>query len=219
MKENSFYRQQGKALTKGKILNIFLITFIFASIIGVITSIGSSFAPVFDPETLQIVDPGNPGLSQLFNLIAIALSGYVLYGTTKMFIQVTQNQQPDIETTLLYGPKEQPTKAPLLNVIQGILIGLWTLLFIIPGIIKSYSYALTTLILVNEPTSQPLATITKSRQLMDGKKMQLFLLDLSYLGWYILSLFTLGILAVWVIAWHQTARTLFLLDAYQPNNR
>jgi uncharacterized membrane protein len=57
--------------------------------------------------------------------------------------------------------------------------------------------------------------ITKSRQLMDGKKMQLFLLDLGYLGWYILSLFTFGILAIWVSAWHATARVLFYQDVYQ----
>jgi uncharacterized membrane protein len=74
---------------------------------------------------------------------------------------------------------------------------------------------MTTFILVNEPNIQSVDAITKSRKLMDGKKLQLFMLDFSYLGWYILSLFTLGILSIWVSAWHQTARTLFFTDAYK----
>jgi uncharacterized membrane protein len=120
-----------------------------------------------------------------------------------------------LEKALINSVKEQPVKAPLLSLVQGIFLSLWTLLFILPGLIKSYSYAMSTYILVNEPTVDVVASITKSRQLMDGKKMKLFMLDLSYLGWYILSLFTLGILTIWVASWHQTARTLFFKDAYQ----
>jgi uncharacterized membrane protein len=74
-------------------------------------------------------------------------------------------------------------------------------------------------LLVNEKTLGPVDAITKSRQLMDGKKMQLFMLDLSYIGWYLLSLLTLGILTIWVSPWHQTARTLFFADVYQVNQK
>jgi uncharacterized membrane protein len=92
-------------------------------------------------------------------------------------------------------------------------------LFIIPGIVKSYSYALSSYLLVNDKTLGPVDAITKSRTLMNGKKMQLFMLDLGYLGWYVISLFTFGILSIWVSAWHQTARTLFFVDAVQPTTR
>ena len=214
MKKNSEYRREGRALAKGKILNIFLIGLIFSSILGVVTSIGSTFNPVFEEGTLNIIEPGNPGLAQLFNLIAVALGGYVTYGFTKMFLGVAKNEKPEFEPILTAGVKEQPIKAPLLSVISGLFLGLWSLLFIIPGMIKSYSYAMASFLLVNEKTLGPVDAITKSRQLMDGKKMQLFLLDLGYLGWYILSLFTFGILIIWVSSWHQTARTLFFKDAY-----
>jgi uncharacterized membrane protein len=115
--------------------------------------------------------------------------------------------------------KEQPVNAPLLSVISNFFIGLWTLLFIVPGIVKSYSYAMSSYLLVNEKTLGPVDAITKSRQLMDGKKMQLFMLDLGYFGWYLLSILTLGILTIWVSAWHQTARALFFADAYQVNQK
>jgi len=76
---------------------------------------------------------------------------------------------------------------------------------------------MSSFLLVQEPTLSSIDAITKSRKLMDGKKGQLFALDFSYFGWYVLSLFTFGILFAWVIPWHQTARTLFMRDAYQPD--
>lgn len=219
MRQNSEYRREGRALAKGKILNIFLIGLIFSTILGVVTGIGSTFNPVFEEGTLNVINPGNPAVAQLFNLIALALGGYVTYSFTKMFIGVTKNENPEFEPLLTAGVKEQPINAPLLSFISNLFIGLWTLLFIIPGIVKSYSYAMASYLLVNEKTLGPVDAITKSRQLMDGKKMQLFMLDLSYIGWYLLSLLTLGILTIWVSPWHQTARTLFFADVYQVNQK
>lgn len=215
MKTNTEYRVSGRELTKGKILNIFLVGLIFSIVLGIVTGIGQAFGPTIDQNTLQVIDPGVPALNFLFSVIALLVSGYVTYGFTKMMIGVTKNEQPDIEKVLTSSIKDQPIKAPLLMFITNVFLALWTLLFIIPGIIKSYSYAMTSFLLVNEPNIQPVDAITKSRKIMDGKKMQLFLLDLSYVGWYILSLFTLGILSIWVSAWHQTARTLFFTDAYK----
>ena len=179
------------------------------------SSIGSTFARQIDWQTMTIISEGVPGLDLLFSVIVFILGTYVSYNLTKVFIQVTKNEKPLIEESLLVVFKEQPVKAPLLGFIEGIFLSLWTLLFIVPGFIKTYSYALSTFILVNEPDIDAVAAITKSRQLMDGKKLQLFLLDLSYIGWYVLSLLTLGILTIWVASWHQTARTLFLQDAYK----
>ena len=219
MNNNTEYRRKGRELTKGKILNIFLLGLIFSSILGVITGIGASFNPVLSADLSTVLDPGNPAVAQLFNLIALALGGYVTFGFTKMFIGVSKNEKPEFEPILTAGIKEQPINAPLLSLISGFFIGFWTLLFIIPGIVKSYSYALSSYLMVNDKTLGPVDAITKSRTLMNGKKMQLFMLDLGYLGWYLLSLPTLGILSIWVSAWHQTARTLFFIDAVKPNIR
>jgi uncharacterized membrane protein len=107
----------------------------------------------------------------------------------------------------------------LLNLIQSFFLAFWTLLLIIPGIIKSYSYALTSYLIVQDRLLSPINAITKSRKLMDGHKFNLFMLDLGYLGWYVLSIFTFGVLLAWVIPWHQTARTLFFADVVQPVTR
>ena len=70
---------------------------------------------------------------------------------------------------------------------------LWSLLLIIPGIIKHYSYAMTPYILKEEPEMKNNAAIEKSMVMMDGNKMKLFMLDLSFIGWAILCIFTFGI--------------------------
>lgn len=75
---------------------------------------------------------------------------------------------------------------------------LWSLLFIIPGIIKSFSYAMTFYIL-SEKDLTTTEAITESRKIMDGHKWELFCLLLSYLGWHILAIFTFGILEFWIV--------------------
>ena len=99
------------------------------------------------------------------------------------------------------------------NIVAGILVQiftfLWALLFIIPGIVKSYSYAMTYYILADNPDMAPTDAITESRKMMDGNKWRLFCLDLSFIGWYLLSILTLGILALWISPYNMMARAEF----------
>ena len=86
---------------------------------------------------------------------------------------------------------------------------LWTLLFIIPGIVKSYSYALAPYILLEKPEMGIKDAITKSRMMMKGHKWQLFCLDLSFIGWMLLCVLTLGIAFFYVWPYYSTARAQF----------
>ena len=99
------------------------------------------------------------------------------------------------------------------NIVAGILVGvftfLWSLLFIIPGIVKSYSYSMTFYILADNPDMSPTDAINESRRMMDGNKWRLFCLDLSFIGWYLLSFLTLGILLFWVDPYQMMARAEF----------
>ncbi len=76
---------------------------------------------------------------------------------------------------------------------------LWTLLLIVPGIIKSCSYAMTPYILADNPELKFNAAIEKSMKMMDGYKMKYFLLNLSFIGWFLLSILTLGIGLLWLV--------------------
>ena len=89
---------------------------------------------------------------------------------------------------------------------------LWMLLLIIPGIIKGYSYALTPYLLKDHPELKFNAAIEESMRLMSGNKMRLFILDLTYIGWFLLCIVTLGIATLWVNPYWCTARAAFYED-------
>lgn len=91
----------------------------------------------------------------------------------------------------------------------GLFTALWALLFIIPGIIKSFSYAMTPFILADHPELTALQAITRSRQLMNGHKWELFVLALTFLGWNLLGLLTFGIGLLWVAPYQNAAYAAF----------
>ena len=108
----------------------------------------------------------------------------------------------------------------LTGLLSRIFIFLWTLLLIVPGIMKAYAYALVDLILIDDKYKDLgyMDLLKKSEEIMNGHKMDLFLLDLSFIGWHILSVFTCGILEVWVLPYQQTARIKFLDDLMKAAN-
>lgn len=102
-----------------------------------------------------------------------------------------------------------PASTILTGIMKNLFIFLWALLFVIPGIVKSYSYALTGYIRADRPELSFSETVTESRRMMDGHKMQLFCLDLSFLGWYLLGALLCGVGVLFVAPYHYLARALF----------
>ena len=76
---------------------------------------------------------------------------------------------------------------------------LWSLLFVIPGIVKAYSYALTPYILAKYPEVQAKEALKVSMKIMDGKKAELFVLHLSFIGWAMLAGITFGLLGIFFV--------------------
>ncbi|MCR5785196.1 MAG: DUF975 family protein [Eubacterium sp.] len=76
---------------------------------------------------------------------------------------------------------------------------LWTLLFIIPGLVKAYSYRMVPYILAEHPEMSASEIITESRKMMDGNKWKAFVLDLSFIGWYILDAITFHIAGIFYV--------------------
>ena len=92
---------------------------------------------------------------------------------------------------------------------MGLYTFLWSLLFLIPGFVKYYAYSMTPYIMAEKPNMSINDAITKSREIMKGHKWQLFLLDLSFTGWMILSALTLGLALVYVWPYYNAARAAF----------
>ena len=106
----------------------------------------------------------------------------------------------------------------LTTFVRDLFLTLWTLLFIIPGIVKAYSYRLVPYILAEHPDMGPTEAITLSRKMMDGNKMNAFLLDLSFLGWDLVSICTLGIAGIFYVNPYAYATAAELYTAIKESN-
>lgn len=112
-------------------------------------------------------------------------------------LSIARGEQTKISD--LFEPYKYFIKVVLLSIVQFVFLFLWALLLVVPAIIKSFSYMLTYYILRDEPSIGVLEAITRSRQMMDGHKMEAFLLILSFIGWFFLGLITIGIGFLWII--------------------
>lgn len=96
----------------------------------------------------------------------------------------------------------------ILNLLMGIFIFLWSLLLIVPGIIAAYKYRLALFLLIDHPEMSCMQCILKSKEMMSGHKGELFSLDLSMLGWYILAAL-LPPVDIYVTPYTKTVYTLY----------
>lgn len=98
------------------------------------------------------------------------------------------------------------------TLLQFVYIFLWSLLLLIPGLIKMYSYAMTYYILHDNPEIRAEEAICRSMKMMDGHKWQLFCLHLSFIGWLLLSILTLGIGTLWITPYIENSTAAFYED-------
>ncbi len=129
-------------------------------------------------------------------LIFLALRiflGYILeVGGRKYFIELSRGKS-EISYLLNYFNKKYYQNIITALLFRGIYIFLWSLLLIIPGIIKMYEYRFVPYILAEEPGLDHNRALNISREMTAGQKMEIFVLDLSFLGWFLLGALFFGI--------------------------
>lgn len=108
-------------------------------------------------------------------------------------------------------------RALVLYLLIGIFVFLWSLLFVIPGIVMSYAYSMSYFIMRDNPNMSANEARKLSIEIMRGNKWRLFCLQFSFIGWFILSMFTLGILLLWVVPYYRTAMACFYTSLTQCN--
>ncbi len=157
------------------------------------------------------------GVFLVYGLISSAISatgigaiatGLLSVGFAAFFLDALRSEKASFDSFFKGFTEYLGTKLVSMLLV-GIYTFFWTILFYIPGIVKTYSYAMTPYILLDKPELSANEAITDSRMMMRGHKWQLFLLDLSFIGWILLSLLTFGILFIYVIPYMQAARAEF----------
>ena len=131
------------------------------------------------------------GIGALLFSSLITIAGY------NVFINGYAGKKYKVED-MFDNIKEALTNRIVLSLLKNIFIVLWTMLFFIPGVIKSYSYFLAEFISMKNPEMSGNDCITESRKLMNGHKWELFVFQLSFIGWHLLAILTLGILYIWL---------------------
>ena len=96
-----------------------------------------------------------------------------------------------------------------LYLLMSLYVLLWTLLFIIPGIIVAYSYRMAFYLMIDNPEIGVSEALRKSKEMMYGYKSKLFCLDLSFIGWGLLCIFSFGIGFLWLAPYMLTSQTIF----------
>ncbi|MFO7968503.1 MAG: DUF975 family protein [Candidatus Izemoplasmatales bacterium] len=125
-------------------------------------------------------------------VIGFLLTGPLLIGVNLYKLNIIRKDEENINV-ILEGFKGSVGNYIVTYILRGIFVFLWSLLFIIPGIIKWFSYSMTFFILVDNPDLQPTEAIDRSREMMSGNKGKLFMLYLSFIGWFLLVILTFGI--------------------------
>jgi uncharacterized membrane protein len=143
-----------------------------------------------------------PGVAYLI------LGGPLAVGLCAVVLSVIRTGSTKFET-LFTGLTNGFINRMLANLLMSVYLILWSLLLWIPGIVKSYSYAMTFYIMQDNPGIGANEAITRSRQMMNGHKWQLFCLHFSYIGWILLSCLTFGILFLWVLPSMEAATAAF----------
>lgn len=138
----------------------------------------------------------------------ILLSGPLWLGYIMLIKAIRDGYNPSLEM-LFRGFSLNFVNSMLAYILTGLFTALWTMLFVIPGIVKRYSYAMTFYVMDDHPEMSAMEAITESRRIMHGNKWRLFCLEFSFIGWVLLSALTLGILTFWVGPYMETARAEF----------
>lgn len=138
-------------------------------------------------------------LQTIYVAIASLVIGIVFrlldYGYTLYCLKASRGHEA-VTADLLEG-FYRPGRVIIADILIGIRVFLWSLLFIIPGIMAAYSYSQTYRILADDPTIGANEAINLSRDMMKGHRMEYFLLQLSFFWWYVLSSITMNITGIY----------------------
>ena len=135
----------------------------------------------------------------LIVLVAKVFVGNLLKMGGYRFFILNQTAQPGIGTLLDGFRSGHYVNIVLAMFLRDLFTALWSLLLVVPGIVKHYEYLMVPYIIAENPAMDYKEAFQISKQMMDGEKMEAFIMDLSFLGWYLLSAVTCGLLAIFYV--------------------
>jgi len=213
--ENYAIKQMARERLKGRwgkaALATLLYTVVIGGIVGIVTTVamlvtGVNFAATYPPSTLsgsRAVDSSMLWAQSIGSVVSILISGPFVFGYIVYCMHVSRGEEATYNN--VFEGFNQIKRTLVTYLLTQLYTLLWTLLLIVPGIIKAYSYAMTFYILADNPDIRPSEAIKESMRIMNGHKMRLFMLHLSFLGWTLLAVLTCGVLSLWIQPYMEVA--------------
>ena len=140
---------------------------------------------------------------------AVIVTGPLSFGLNYLFLKQARDHQPMDLGDMFKGFSSDFGQNLLIGLMTAIFTALWSLLLIVPGIVKAYSYSMVYYIKADHPEYDWRQCIAESQAMMNGHKMDLFILDLSFIGWMIVGSLCLGVGTLWVSAYMEAAHAHF----------
>lgn len=192
------YKNRALSALENKWGNFVLITFVFGLISGI--------------TQVLLGNEVGPAILNLIGLVLFILALPLTWGFQTLFLGAVRGGDATAKDMFEGYNKELFSRVLTTTLLYYVYVFLWSLLLLIPGCIKSYSYAMTPYILKDNPEMKNNAAIEESMRMMDGHKLELFMLDLSFIGWAILSILTCCIGFLWLVPYMNMARVNFYED-------
>lgn len=190
MPQNHEIRAAARTELKGNWTQPVLCTLVFGVVYGVVSAI--------------------LGMIPFFGSIASLLFTLpISFGFTLTFLRFMRNENRDDMVGQPFWAFREYGRYLGTSLLTAIFTFLWTLLLIIPGIIKGYAYAMTPYVMYDNPELSANDCIERSMVMMRGYKWKLFLLDLSFIGWALLCILSLCIGFLWLGPYMQCSRAKF----------
>ena len=199
-------RYQARRALAGRWGVAILAGFLAAFFGGLVNSVSNGISIELDEETMKYFQMSESTIEALFgvalsattlSLVQFIMGGPVQLGYSHFLLKMHRGEDAQVKD--LFSQFYRFAEGFCLYLLRGIFIVLWSMLFVIPGIVASLKYAMTPFILAENPGMTASEAITASKELMDGHKADLFFLQLSFIGWAILNVFTLGIGSLWLV--------------------
>ncbi len=154
-----------------------------------------------------------------YSLIYILGLYPLAFGFYTTFLSLCRDSKPLAVENFFEGfTREYFAKAIVVQLLVAIFVALWSLLLIVPGIIKACAYLLAPFIVAENPNTTAMEAIQLSEKMMDGHKMDLFRIILGMLGCVVLSVLLLGIPLLWLVPYYMAVYTNFYLEVKKEYN-
>ena len=147
-------------------------------------------------------------------IASVLITPVLSYGLVKVYYGLSKGEPVRVEK--IFDGFSNFSNIFLANFLVGLFTILWSILLVVPGIIKAYSYSMVNYILCDNPEMSAMDAIKESQRIMQGHKMDLFVLQLSFILWMLMGIVTLGIGYIYVIPYMQQTLVNFYNSIKEP---